>query len=117
MTPEEVPLTARFISVAQTGGIVIAFAISGSVSLNEAFTGMAEFLPGVPKDAVKGAIAGAGSELFSSLDAETRKDVLHAIILAMDKTYACVIAAGAVTVVGSVFMPVGLLSAILRCGE
>lgn len=85
---------------------MIALAISGSVFLNEAVKGMSEFLPGVPRDVVKGAIAGAGSEFFASLSDEVRKNVLHAIISAMDKTYALVIVAGAITLVGSIFMPV-----------
>lgn len=108
--PNEVPLTVGFISLAQSFGIVIALAISGSVFLNEAFKGMAEILPGVPRDTVKGAIAGAGSAFFESLDESKRGEVLHAIIDAMGKTYILVIVAGAVVTVGSIFMPVCIIS-------
>lgn len=104
--PNEVPLTVGFISLAQSFGIVIALAISGSVFLNEAFSGMTDILPGVPRDTVKGAIAGAGSAFFESLDESKRGEVLHAIIEAMGKTYILVIVAGAVVTVGSIFMPV-----------
>ncbi|KAH0606582.1 uncharacterized protein H6S33_003416 [Morchella sextelata] len=103
--PNEVPLTVGFISLAQSFGIVIALAISGSVFLNEAFSGMTDILPGVPRDTVKGAIAGAGSAFFESLDESKRGEVLHAIIEAMGKTYILVIVAGAVVTVGSIFMP------------
>lgn len=85
---------------------MIALAISGSVFLNESYKGLAELLPGVPEDTVKSAIAGAGSELFASLDAATQTKAIDAIIKAMDKNYALVIAAGALTLVGSAFMPV-----------
>lgn len=106
--PEQLPLAVGYISLAQTGGVVISLAICGSVFLNESVKGITPFLEGVPAAAIKGAVAGSGSELFRSLEGETRRHVLHAIIHAMDKNYILLIVAGAMTVIGSLFMKVSL---------
>ncbi|CUS08910.1 unnamed protein product [Tuber aestivum] len=102
--PEQLPLAVGYISLAQTGGIVIALAICGSVFLNESVKGITPLLEGVPAAAIKGTVAGSGSELFMNLEGETRQKVLHAIIMAMDKNYILLIVAGAMTVIGSLFM-------------
>ncbi|KAG0633768.1 major facilitator superfamily domain-containing protein [Tuber brumale] len=102
--PAQLASAVGYISLAQTGGIVIALAICGSVFLNESVKGITPFLEGVPAAAIKSAVAGSGSELFRSLEGETRQNVLHAIIKAMDKNYILLIVAGAMTVIGSLFM-------------
>ena len=104
--PSKVPSSVGFMSLAQTVGVVIALAISGSVFINSAVDGMTPFLPGVPREQVKGAVAGSTSKLFESLTGETRANVLHALIHAMNKTYTLIIVAGALTVICSVFMKV-----------
>jgi hypothetical protein len=86
--------------------VVISLAISGSVFLNEAVKGLSPILSGVPRETVKAAVAGSGSEFFRSLTGETRALVLHAIIEAMNKNYILIIVAGGVTIIGSLFMKV-----------
>jgi len=102
--PSKVSSSVGFMSLAQTVGVVIALAISGSVFINSAVDGMTPFLPGVPREEVKGAVAGSTSKLFESLTGETRANVLHELIHAMDKTYILIIVAGALTVICSAFM-------------
>jgi len=106
--PEQLASAVGYISLAQTTGVVISLAICGSVFLNESVKGITPYLEGVPAAAIKGAVAGSGSELFRSLEGETRQKVLHAIIHAMDKNYILLIVAGGMTVIGSLFMKVSL---------
>lgn len=95
-----------FIALAQNLGIVLALAISGSVFQNVAIENLKKVLPGVPTEALRGAISGANSGLFAQLSPAARAQVLAVIVAAMSKTYILVITAGAMTLFGSLFMSV-----------
>lgn len=95
-----------YIALAQNLGIVLAPAISGSVFQNVAVDNLQSLLPNFPKDALQGAVSGANSGLFSRLPTTVREQVLSVIVAAMAKTYILVITAGAMTVVGSLFLSV-----------
>ena len=95
-----------FIALAQNLGIVLALAISGSVFQNLAIDDLREALPGVPTEALRGAVSGASSGFFAQLPSAGRAQVLGIIVAAISKTYILVITAGAMTLLGSLFMSV-----------
>ncbi|KAJ5586729.1 uncharacterized protein N7459_002494 [Penicillium hispanicum] len=95
---------ASFIALAQNLGIVLALAISGAVFQNKALDELQKILPQVSRNALRGAISGTNSGLLMQLPVETREKVLHAVVDAMSRTYYLVVAAGALAVIGSVFM-------------
>ncbi|KAJ9660037.1 hypothetical protein H2201_007078 [Coniosporium apollinis] len=95
---------AGYIALAQNLGIVLALAISGAIFQNKAIAGLQQILPNVPRGALQGAVSGANSGLFASLPQELKMRVLVAVVHAMSYTYILVIVAGAMAVVGSLFM-------------
>lgn len=97
---------AAFIALAQNLGIVLALAISGSVFQNDAIDRISRILPGTPEDELRGFVTGSGSALFQQLPAGVQAQVLTAILKSMSLTYILVIVAGAMAVVGSLFLKV-----------
>lgn len=95
-----------FIALAQNLGIVLALAISGAVFQNKALDELQKLLPQMSRHQLRGAISGTNSNLFKQIPADTREVILHAVVDAMSRTYYLVLAAGALTVVGSLFMKV-----------
>jgi hypothetical protein len=102
--PEEAPQAVGFITCGQIGGITIAIAVANSIFLNKAESGIAALLPDASSEEIQAAVAGVGSQFFSSLPGNTKDAVLYAIIQAMSKTYIGVIAAGALAIVLSLFL-------------
>lgn len=102
--PEEAPQAVGFITCGQIGGITIAIAVANSVFLNKAESGIAAILPNASTEEIQAAVAGVGSQFFSSLSDDTKQAVLDAIVSAMSKTYIGVIAAGALAIVLSLFL-------------
>jgi len=101
--PHQVPAAIGFINTAQIGGVFLALTISGTIFQNTAFRNLSEILEGMGFSAedVKNAIAGSQSSLFNGLDAVVRGEAIEAIVKAIDKTYALVIAGGALALVTS----------------
>ena len=99
---------AGFIALAQNLGIALALAISGSIFQNKSIDGLRSILPGVPIETVRNAVSGANSDLFENLAPEMRERVLAVIVHAMSYTYVLVISAGALAIVGSLFMSVSV---------
>lgn len=97
---------ASFIALAQNLGIVLALAISGAVFQNKALDELQKLLPHMTRSQLRGAISGTNSSLFRQIPADIRENVLHAVVDAMSRTYYLVVAAGALTIVGSLFMKV-----------
>jgi hypothetical protein len=104
VSPEEAPQAVGFITCGQIGGITIAVAVANSIFLNKAESGISALLPDASTEEIQAAVAGVGSQFFSSLSDNTKQSVLYAIIQAMSKAYIGVIAAGALTVVLSLFL-------------
>lgn len=102
--PENVPPAVGFITLAQFLGITMALAIANSVFLNDSKKNIAQILPSVPRSDIQVAIEGAASGFLHSLDPEISRQVLGAIVSAIDKTYILVIAAGSLVSVLSLFM-------------
>ena len=103
--PQEIPLAIGFISLAQIGGATIALAIANSVFLNQATSGILAVLPHEPLGVVQGAVSGAGSTFFQTLDPSVRDAVLGAVAHAIGRIYILAITGAALSIVLAVFMP------------
>ena len=103
--PHEIPLAIGFISLAQIGGATIALAIANSVFLNQATNSILAILPNEPRAIVQGAVSGAGSTFFQTLDPTVKNAVLAAVTHAISRIYILGITGAALTIVLSVFMP------------
>ena len=123
--PVYIPLAIGFITAGQIAGATISLAIANSVFLNGSTKALAVLLPHEPIKNIQAAVAGAGSDLFKSLDPQMKHDVIVAIIdnvslkhfsflqkraavanrrWQMKKVYILAITAGALLAVMSVFM-------------
>ncbi|KAJ5148571.1 hypothetical protein N7448_000149 [Penicillium atrosanguineum] len=104
VTPSRESDASSFIALAQNLGIVLALAISGAVFQNKALDELQKILPNLPRDALRGAISGSNGGILKQIPADTKVKVLHAVVDAMSRTYYLVVAAGALTIIGSLFM-------------
>ncbi|KAJ6155795.1 hypothetical protein N7470_006361 [Penicillium chermesinum] len=94
-----------FIALAQTIGIVLSLAISGSVWQNQSVAALQELLPQLPREQLRGMLSGASdSANWSHIPDKMRAKVIHAIVHAMSHTYYLVVTAGVVTVVAALLM-------------
>lgn len=93
-------------SLAQNLGIMLALAISGAVFQNTAIDQLQQIFPNHSRIDLRGAISGNDSGVLQRLDDDTRAKALHAIVDSMSRTYYLVVTAGAMTVIGSLFMKV-----------
>lgn len=109
VSPQEIALAVGFITCAQVAGVTIALAIANAVFLNLAQTSIQKILPGVAKGEVQAAITGAGGPFLKTLDRETQKLVLEAIIGAIRKVFILGIVAGVLAVLLSAFMNRGAI--------
>ncbi|KAJ5664907.1 uncharacterized protein N7477_007355 [Penicillium maclennaniae] len=104
VTPSREPDASSFIALAQNLGIVLALAISGAVFQNKAIDELQKILPHLPRDVLRGAISGSNSAVLKQIPADTKVKILHAVVDAMSRTYYLVVGAGALTIIGSLFM-------------
>ncbi len=102
--PEEIPQAVGYVVQGQVTGITIAISVANSLFLNEAEKGIAKVLPNLPREPIQASIAGVGSKFVKSLPLDLQDQVLQAIVRGLNKTYILIIAAGAFTVVASVFL-------------
>ena len=97
--PEEIALAVGFITCAQVAGVTISLAVANAVFLNLAENSITNLLPGVAKAEVQAAITGVGGAFLRTLDPEMQREVLEAILGAIQRVFVLGIAAGAVAVV------------------
>ena len=102
--PHEISLAIGFMSLAQIGGATIALAIANSVFLNQATNGILAIVPHESRSVVQGAVSGAGSRFFQTLDRGVRTAVLGAVALAISRIYILAITAAALSIVLAAFM-------------
>lgn len=100
----EIPDVVAFIGYGQIAGIAIALAISGSLFLTRATSAISAIAPELSRQEVQQAIVGTKGAALATMDAEMRREILSAIVGVMGDVYGMVIAAGALTVVLSLFM-------------
>ena len=99
-----IPRVVAFIGYGQIAGITLALTISNSIFLNEATRKIETILPSLQRGVVQQAITGTGGTFFQTLGPSDRKPVLEAIVQSICNVYGIVIAAGALSVVLSLFM-------------
>lgn len=102
--PHQIPMAIGFISLAQIGGATIALAIATSVFLNQATHGILAIMPHEPRRVVEGAVSGAGSTFFQTLDPSVKTAVLGVVAHAISRIYILAITAAALSIVLAVFM-------------
>ena len=95
-----------FINVAPIGSIVISLTIAGTVSQDLTVSNLQSALTeyGFTESELRSAVAGTQSEVFRQGSEEVRDLAVKAIIRAMASVFVLTIAAGAVTLVSSIFM-------------
>ncbi|KAK2749204.1 hypothetical protein FQN57_006819 [Myotisia sp. PD_48] len=103
--PEEISNAIGFISVAQSTGITVFYAIAGSVYLNQAVRFVGRVLPSsYSASDIRGMAAGTSSEGFTELDNSIKDEVVVAIIKAMDRVWLLLLTGGAVALILSFFL-------------
>ena len=102
--PEEIAEAVGFITCAQVAGVTISLAMGNAIFLNVAENSITSLLPGVAKTDAQAAITGLGGKFLRTLDAETQRMVLRAIVDAIRKAFILGITAGALAVVLSLLM-------------
>jgi MFS family permease len=96
---EDIPPAVGFLTCAQFLGITMALAIANNIFLDESTRAIAQILPDMSLEDVRGAIEGAASEFVMSLSPGVQSQVLSAIVDAISTTYVLVVAAGAMVTV------------------
>ena len=106
VAPEDVPASIGFINVAQIGSVAIALSISGAMFQNLGYQYLRQALASYdfPEAALRSALAGTQSAVLSHEGAVVRRLAIDAIVKTIDKLYALVLAAGALTFVSACFM-------------
>jgi hypothetical protein len=104
--PIDVPASIGFINVAQIGSIAISLSISGALFQNLGYTYLREALTeyNFSEGALRSALAGIESVVLNKEGPVVRGLAINAIIKTIDKIYALVMAAGALTFVSACFM-------------
>lgn len=97
--PEEIAEAVGFVTCAQVAGVTISLAMGNAIFLNLAENSITSLLPRVAKTDVQAAITGLGGKFLRTLDAETQKMILGAIVDAIRKVFILGITAGALAVV------------------
>ena len=111
--PNDIANAVGFMSIAQSLGIVVSLGIAGAIFQNRAVGLIAQLLPSLDLEALRGAVAGTNSNLLQTLPKSSQGPVLVAIVSALDDVYVLVMVGGAVTVLLSCFLPVSSCSAMI----
>lgn len=96
---EKTKKTNRFaaialINLAQIGGLVISLTLANTIFLNLAFRNIGNVLPNADSENIKSLVSGTSSVVLQSLDADTRRHILHAIVDPISDVYVLCIAYG-----------------------
>lgn len=102
--PSKVAQSTAFIGCGQIGGIALGLTISNSIFINQATSKISAVMPDADKDLIQMAISGAGGPFFKSLSATEQVAVQRALVSTIGNIYFMLVAAGALTVVLSLFM-------------
>ncbi|KFY81031.1 hypothetical protein V499_00190 [Pseudogymnoascus sp. VKM F-103] len=105
VSSEKATSVTSFMTFAQITAMTIAISSADSIFLNMSVLSLHELLPDVPIEQLKGIVAGvADSTVFDSLPDTVNRQALAIVIGSLSKTFALPLAAGALTLVLSVFM-------------
>ncbi|KAI0182378.1 major facilitator superfamily domain-containing protein [Xylaria flabelliformis] len=95
----------QLINISQGSSQLIGLAIASTIFQTQAFDGIRQILgPEYTSDNIQAAIAGARSNLLSSVQPEIRDAIIDVIVGAINKVWILVIAAGAVHTACSIFL-------------
>lgn len=103
---EDVQNAVSLQNVSQVGSTLIALVISGQIFQSLAYNGLKSVLAGqnFSETDIRGAIAGAQSVVFETIDPELRDQAISAITKAIDNVYVLSLTAGALAIVISPLM-------------
>lgn len=87
------------VNLAQIGGLVIALALANTIFLNVAQQQIAHVLPTADANDILAVISGTSSGFLKALSPGLQRQVLHAVVKAIDKTYILCITGGAMELV------------------
>jgi hypothetical protein len=95
-----------FINVAQIGTLAISLSIAGSVFQNRGFINLREALEGYgfSEQDLRAALAGAQSAVLNGSGEVVREKAIMAIVKTLDSVWILTIVAGAVSLIGGLFM-------------
>ena len=104
--PVDVPASIGFINVAQIGSIAIALSISGALFQNLGYNYLSKALASYnfSEDVLRSALAGIESVVLNKEGLVVRDLAIDAIVKTIDKVYALVIVAGALTLLCACLM-------------
>ena len=80
--------------------------VDGTIFQNKAIKRLSKLLSTLSQATIRGMVAGTDSAYFQSLDLATKEKVAGVIVDAISQAYVIVIAAGALTLLLSLFLPV-----------
>ncbi|KAM0181146.1 hypothetical protein ACHAPF_001891 [Botrytis cinerea] len=104
VAPKDIPIVTGFLTCAQSGGAALSLAISDTVFLNTAQSGIMTLLPNRNSSEIQGLISGLGNSFFETLDDDIQNAILDIIMSSFKKLFVLPIAAGAVALSFSVFL-------------
>ena len=88
-----------FVNVGQIGGLALSLTIANTIFLNLAQVYLRQVLPMADSETIKSAISGTGGTFISSLSPELRAQAIHAVTMAISRSYIFVLAAACLQVV------------------
>ena len=104
---EKVPDVIQFLNASQGTSQFLGLLIASAIFQSRAYSGIRDVLEGrgsFTESQIRGAIAGAHSELFQELSTELRESCLAAIVWAIQREWILVFTAGALMTVTSLFL-------------
>ena len=106
VSPEEISNAIGFISVAQSTGITVFYAVAGSIYLNLAVTNVAPVLAGTSHSVaeIQELAAGTTSAAFQTLEGYLRDRVIDGIVEASRSVWILFLVAGSACFILSLFL-------------
>lgn len=104
---EKVPDAIQFLNASQGSSQFLGLLIASAIFQSRAYAGIRDALEGhgnFTEDQIRGAVAGAHSQLLSELPADLRQRCLAAIVWTIQREWILVISAGALITVSSLFL-------------
>ncbi|EAW11659.1 putative MFS transporter [Aspergillus clavatus NRRL 1] len=107
VTPDRVAESIQFMNIGQGQSQLLGLAIASAIFQSETLSGLNALLAGkgYSQGDIQGAIAGARSTLLTELPADLKTKALDVIVHSIDDVYVMAIAAGALYVIASCFLP------------
>ncbi|KAL2820843.1 major facilitator superfamily domain-containing protein [Aspergillus cavernicola] len=107
VAPDRVAEAIQFMNIGQGQSQLLGLAIASALFQSQSISGLTSLLAGTEysHSEIENAIAGARSTLLAELSPELREKALDVIVHSIDNIYVMAIAAGALYVIASCFLP------------